>query len=326
MLVVQPLHPAGLELLDRRDGTTYELLPTADRDEMLRLAPAADAITIRDGALPGEVIDAAPRLRVVSRHGVGFDNVPVDACTARRIPVTIVGSVNTVAVAEHALFLLLAAARAGVALDHAVRSGDFAIRGRTTAVELHGRTLLVVGLGRIGREVARRAHALGMHVIGHDPWMSGGPPPAVELVADLDAALRRADAVSLHVPLTADTLDLLDARALALLPDGAIVVNTARGGLVDESALVAAVRSGRLHGAGLDVFADEPLSVDSSLVAEPRIVLTPHAAALTDDSLRAMSTITVRNVFAAFDGTLDPDLVVNPEVLQETAVDEDGGP
>jgi D-3-phosphoglycerate dehydrogenase len=315
VLVVQPLHPDGFRLLDERQDVTYEVLETADPDRMRRLAPDLDAITIRDARLPADVVEAAPRLRVVSRHGVGYDNVPVDTCTARGVPVAIVGAVNTVAVAEHTVFLLLAAARGGIRLDAAVRAGDFAIRSRTTAVELAGRTLLLVGVGRIGRAVAERVSGFGMRVIGYDPFLHGAAPPEIEMVDDLDAGLRRADAVSLHVPLTDTTAHLLDERALGLLPTGAIVVNTARGGLLDEAALLDAVRAGRLHGAGLDVFVDEPLPDTSPLLDERRIVLTPHAAALTGDALRAMSTTTVRNVFAGLDGCLDPALVVNPEVL-----------
>lgn len=326
VLVVQPLHADGLTMLDDRDHVSYHVLPTADRDAMLRLAPEIDAITIRDGQLPADVIERAPRLRVVSRHGVGYDNVPVEVCTARGIPVTIVGDVNTNAVVEHTMFLLLAAARAGVALDRAVRVGDFAIRSRSTAVELRGRTLLVVGLGRVGRGVAARAQSFGMRVVGYDPLLAGNPPVGVELLDRFERALPTADAVSLHVPLTDRTRHLLDRAALAMLPDGAIVVNTARGGLIDERALVDAVGSGRLHGAALDVFADEPLPATSALVAETRIVLSPHAAALTDESLRSMSAITVRNVFDAFDGRLDPALVVNPEVIGAPPIDDDGRP
>lgn len=315
VLVVQPLHAAGLRLLDEREDVSYEVLSDADPDQLLGRVPTADALTIRDAPLPAGVIEAARRLRIVSRHGVGLDNVPLEECTRHGVPVTIVGDVNTVAVAEHAMYLMLAAARAGVELDAGVRTGDFGIRSRRTAVELAGRTLLLIGLGRIAREVARRAAAFGLSVIAHDPFLDGAPPDGVELIDDLDAGLTRAHVVSIHVPLTDTTRDVLGERALGLLPQGAIVVNTARGGLLDEAALLAAVREGRLHGAGLDVFADEPLPATSPLVGEPRIVLSPHSAALTDDALRAMSIVTVTNVLAAFDGVLDPSLVANPDVL-----------
>jgi D-3-phosphoglycerate dehydrogenase len=320
VLIVQPLHQDGLGLLERRPDITYEILPEADPDDLLRLAPGVDAITLRDAPLPALVVEAAPRLRVVSRHGVGYDNVPVDLCTARGIPVTITGSVNTVAVAEHTMYLLLAAARSGVQLDQAVRAGDFAIRGRSTAMELAGRTLLIVGLGRIGRAVATRAKAFGMDVMAHDPNIESSQLPTdatdqVELIDDLEQALALSDAVSIHVPLTNETRGLIDDRRLGMLRPGAIVVSTARGGVVDEAALLSAVGQGHLHGAGLDVFSQEPLPADSPLINEPRIVLSPHCAALTEDSLRAMSIKTVENVFAALAGTLDRALVINPQVL-----------
>jgi D-3-phosphoglycerate dehydrogenase len=224
------------------------------------------------------VIDAAPRLKVVSRHGVGYDNVPVDACTARGIAVTVVGAVNTISVAEQTMLLMLAAARAAVELDSATRAGDFAARGRVRGVELHGRTLLIVGYGRIGREVAIRAGAFGMRVRIYDPYLAGDDE-SVEIATTLADALPDADVVSLHVPLTDETRHMLGANELARLPEGAIVVNASRGGLVDEAALLAAVRSGHIHGAGLDTFEHEPLAADSPLLSERRIVLSPHSAA-----------------------------------------------
>jgi D-3-phosphoglycerate dehydrogenase len=316
VLVIQAIHGDALRVLDDRDDIDYEVVTDWSLPNLLELAPHADAITIRDAPLPPEVIDAAPNLRVVSRHGVGYDNVPVAACTARRIPVTIVGNVNTTSVAEHTMFLLLAAARNGAAFDAAVRAGDFGARNRETAVELSGRTMVVIGFGRIGLEVARRAHAFGMKVAAYDPWLTIRPPDWIELIPELPAALARADVVTLHVPLSDSTRNLIDDAALALLPDGAIVINTARGGLLDEAALVAHVRSGHLHGAGLDVFDDEPLPLTSPLVTEPRIVLSPHSAALSEGALIAMGVTTVRNALAGLDGTLDAALVVNPEVLR----------
>jgi D-3-phosphoglycerate dehydrogenase len=183
-------------------------------------------------------------------------------------------------------------------------------------VELRGRTLVLVGYGRIGREVAARAAAFGMRVCVVDPYLAA-PADGVEVI-DLASALPRADVLSLHVPLTDETRGLIGAAELAVMPERAIVVNASRGGVIDELALLDSVRSDHLHGAGLDTFAVEPLPPDSPLLAERRIVVTPHAAALTEQSMIAMGRATVEHVFAALDGTLDPGVVVNPVVLTRT--------
>ncbi len=315
ILVIQSLHPEALAILDARADVTYSVTTDLEEDKLLPRMADADAVTLRDARFSTALLAAAPRLRVVSRHGVGYDNVPVEACTARGIPVTVVGPVTAVSVAEQTLLLMLAAARGAIVLDAATRGGDFAVRRRFTGLDLRGRTLLLVGFGRIGREVATRALAFGMRVRVFDPHLAAAPAAPIETVAALDDGLRGADVVSLHVPLTDATRAILGARELALLPEGAIVVNASRGHLLDEAALLAAIQSGHLHGAGLDTFATEPLPAGSPLLAEPRIVLSPHSAALTEDSLIAMGVATVRNALAGLDGTLDPNLVVNPSVL-----------
>jgi D-3-phosphoglycerate dehydrogenase len=315
ILVVQPLHPEALALFDERPDVVYDVVTDVSEANLLGHAPEADVITIRDAPLPSAVIDAAPRLKAISRHGVGYDNIPVAHCTRRGIPVTVVGPVNANAVAEQTLFLMLACARCGVMLDAAMRKGDFAIRGRVTGLELKGRTLLLVGYGRIGRIVGERAHALGMRVAAFDPFLAAGLDAWATRVGSLDEGLALADVLSLHVPMTPMTRRMIGPRELALLPERAMVINASRGGLIDEEALLSALRAGRLHGAGLDVFETEPLPASSPLLSEPRIVVSPHAAALTDESLLAMGMMTVKNALAALDGTLDPELVVNRDVL-----------
>ena len=317
ILVVQPIHAKALALLDNRPDVLYEVITDLSEKNLLRLAPSADAITVRDAKLSSAVIEKAASVKVISRHGVGYDNIPVTDCSKRGIPVTIVGPVNAVAVAEHTLFLLFAAARVGVELDHAVRTGNFAARASTRSVELNGKKLLLIGFGQIGREVARRASALGMSIIVYDPYASSNIDISVTFIGSLDEALKQANAISLHVPLTDQTRNILGKRGLSLLPKGAIVVNASRGGLLDEEALAEAVASGALHGAGLDTFDVEPLPVTSPLIANRRIVLSPHSAALTEDTLIAMGVKTVENVLGVLDGQIDPNLVVNFKAIQE---------
>ncbi len=276
----------------------------------------ADAITIRDAPLPAEALANAHNLKIISRHGVGYDNLPLAFCTERGIPVTIIGDVNAAAVAEHTLYLMLAVAKNGAQFDRAVRKGDFGIRSRKTTVELRGKTLLLVGYGRIGQEFAARARALGLVIAAFDPFVDRTRAPDVRFFDTLPAALAEADVVSLHVPLGEKTRNLIDASALAQMKTGGILLNAARGGLIDEAALVTSLEAGHLHGAGLDVFAREPLLGDDPLLAREDIVFSPHCAALTADCLVDMGKATVRNVLAAFDGTLDPHLVVNRSSLR----------
>ena len=316
ILVIQRLHPEALRLLRERPDVTFEVITDTSPDSLANHIADADAVTIRDAPLPEQVLRAAPHLRVISRHGVGVDNIPIEYCTSRRLPVAVVGGVNTIAVAEHTMFLMLAAARSGTQLDRAVRSGDFSARSRITGVELKDRILLLVGFGRIGQEVAARAAAFGMRIVVFDPYVEPTKWPHVEFVPALAQGLAVASVLSLHVPLTAATRNLIGGRELALLPRGAIVINTARGGLLDEAALLEALRSGHVRAAGLDTFAEEPLPPGHPLLTTENVVLTPHAAALTEETLLAMGLVTARNALDGLDGKLDPTLVVNPSVLE----------
>jgi D-3-phosphoglycerate dehydrogenase len=316
VFVVDKVHPAGLALLRQRPGITVETLELPTPDTILEGARAADGIVIRTSPLPGAAIAAAPHLKIVSRHGVGYDNVDLAALNARRIPLAVVGSVNAVSVAEHALYLLLATMKCGAAYDHAVRAGPWGFRNSLAAREVDGKTLLILGFGRIGREVARRAAAFGMRILVHDPFLAANAITApVEPAADLDAALAEADAVSLHLPLTAESRHIIDAARLARMKPTAVLISTARGGLIDEAALVDALRERRLAAAGLDVFAEEPPPADHPLLGLDNVVLSPHSASLTQESAMRMSVVAAQNCLDGLDGTLDPSLVVNPDVL-----------
>jgi D-3-phosphoglycerate dehydrogenase len=315
ILIIQPLRPEGLQIFDSRKDVSYKVVTDSSEENLLANVGDADAIAVRTAVITKRLLDAAPRLKVISRHGVGYDNIPVSECTARGIAVTVVGAVNAISVAEHTWFLILAAARSGIELDTATRRGEFGIRDRVTGVELSGRNLLIIGFGRIGRQVAARARAFGMNILVFDPYVHGDLPKDVRVSASLESALREANVVGLHAPLSDETRHMLGEHELALLPKGAIVINASRGGLIDEAALLAAVKSRHLHGAGLDTFEVEPLPPDSPLLAEPRIILSPHAAAMTETSMVAMAVMTAKNAIAGLDGTLDPELVVNPSVL-----------
>jgi len=253
------------------------------------------AIIVRYGKVGAAVMDAAPGLRVISKHGSGTDTIDKVAAAARGVAVVAAAGANAAAVAEHALALLLACAKSVVALDTRMHAGHWD-KATHKSVELEGRTLGLIGLGAIGLRFARMADAMGMRVIGFDPYAKN-LPAQVEAV-NLETIWRESDAISLHCPLTADNACLVNARTLAACRPGVILVNTARGGLIDEAALLAAVRSGQVGSAGLDSFAVEPMTAPHPFHGEPRITLSPHIGGVTADAYVKMGVGAARNALA----------------------------
>ena len=311
VLVAGKLHPAGSALLEVAPGVTFTHVEEISEPSYAPLIGQADALVIRTQPLSAATVAAAPRLQIVSRHGVGYDAVDVAALNARGIPLCIVGDVNSVSVAEHALMLMLAAAKRLVLADRATRDGPWGWRNTLQASELAGKNLLILGYGRIGRHIARMAAGFDMQIAAHDPYLTrtGWPEGPVRAMPDLAAALAWADVVSLNLP--KPDRPVLGATELALMKPTAIVINTARGGLIDEVALADALREGRLGAAGIDTFDDEPPPADHPLMALPQAILTPHTAALTRECAERMAIASVQNVLDFFAGTLDPGLIVN---------------
>ena len=312
ILVAGKLHPAGIERLKAAQGMTFTLVDEISLESYLPHVGEADAIVLRTQPMTAEVVAAAPQLKIVSRHGVGYDAVDVKALSARHIPLAIVGDVNSRAVAEHTLMLMLAVARKAAQHDAAIHRGEWNVRNRFETVELDGKSLLLVGFGRIGRRVAELARAFGMTVAAYDPFVK---PDAmakhgVRPAADLVKALADADYVSLHMPGSTAGAVIFEEEINAMKP-GAILINAARGGLVDEVLLDRALREGRLGGAGLDVLATEPPAPDHPLLSNERVLLSPHAAGLTAECAARMAVASVQNVLDHFAGRLDPALVVN---------------
>lgn len=312
ILIAGKLHPAGIERLKRAEGFTHTLVDEVSLESYRPHMAAADAVVLRTQPMPAEVIAAAPQLQIVSRHGVGYDAVDVAALSARRIPLAIVGDVNSRAVAEHTLMLMLAVARRAAAHDRAVRDGEWNVRNRFETVELDGKSLLLVGFGRIGRRVAELARAFGMTIVAYDPFVKPEvmAKHGVRPAADLVKALGDADYVSLHMPGSTAGAVIFEEEIDAMKP-GAILINAARGGLVDEALLDRALRDGRLGGAGLDVLKAEPPAPDHPLLTNDRVLLSPHAAGLTAECAARMAVASVQNVIDHFAGKLDPALVVN---------------
>lgn len=311
------MHEAGFARLRSRPGLTWDWLPDHTEAEMLEHLRRADAVLLRTARLTREMIEQAPRLRAVSRHGVGVDNVDVAACTERGIPVAVSVNANSVSVAEHAFFLMMALAKHALAHDRAVRDGRWKYRDEVRATELLDKSLLLIGFGRVGQELARRALAFGMRVDVYDPFVDAAAVglPGVRKVDDLGAALEVADFVSICAPRTEATYHLIGRDALARMKSTAVIVNTSRGGIIDELALADALREGQIAGAGLDVLESEPPPPDHPLLGLENVVLSPHIAGITAEAMVRMAEIAADHVLAGLDGRLDPAVVVNPEVL-----------
>jgi D-3-phosphoglycerate dehydrogenase / 2-oxoglutarate reductase len=312
ILVAGPIHPAGIAVLAAAPDITLDLIDDAATSAFAQALAKADALLIRTQPLTAAAIAAAPRLKIVSRHGVGYDAVDVPALTARRIPLCIIGDVNARAVAEHTLMMMLACARRAVAYDKAARLGQWQVRNQFGTVELEGKTLLLFGFGRIGRRVTQLAMAFGMTVLASDPIVDASAMAAagVTKVTDLEAALAQADVVSLHMPMSPGGA-LITAHHLALMKPSAMIINTARGGLIDEAALDAALRSDRLAAAALDVLVNEPPHADDPLLRNDRVLISPHCASLTRECTERMAISSAQNILDWFSGTLDHRLIVN---------------
>ena len=317
VFVPEPIAACGMALLEAACDCVAPWaegrVPTdAEAREMLH---GADAVIVRLFEMGAADLERCPRLKVIAKHGVGVDNIDCDAATARGIPVVFTPKANANSVAEHTVGLMLALARNVVPASVALREGRFADRSQFIGVELAGRTMGIVGLGRIGSRVAEiAATGLAMQVCGYDPYVAPGAysGPA-ERLASLDELLAAADFLTFHVGLTAETRHLLDDRRLARLKPGCRVLNTSRGAVIDERALIRALEEGRISGAALDVFEEEPIAADHPLCRAPNVLLTPHIASSSRESMDRMATDCAQGVLDVLQGRTPAD-VVNPDV------------
>lgn len=302
ILISDPLRPEGIELL--RDSGA-EVVVLEDRDELPKLLGDCDALVVRSMTkVTRELLShASERLRVIGRAGIGVDNIDIGAATERGILVVNAPTANLISATEHTFALLLALARNVPAADSSLKDGEWD-RKRFVGYELQGKTLGVIGFGRIGQQVARRAAAFDMDILAYDPFLDPDVARRLDVEpVELDDLVARADVVTLHTPFTEGTKNILNAERIAAMKEGALLVNCARGGLVDEDALVEALDSGQLAGAAFDVFAQEP-PVGSRLAGHPKVVVTPHIGAQTREAQERIALQTARMVLAALDGSM----------------------
>src|SRR5262245_31913423 len=290
VFISDKLEPAGVELL-RQAKLEIDDRPGLAGAELQEAVRAAEGVIVRSGTrITAELLDEPGKLKAVVRAGVGVDNIDVAAATRKGIVVMNTPGGNTVSTAEHTLALLFALVRQLPTADQSLKQGKWE-RNKFVGAQLAGKTLGIVGLGRIGREVARRALALDMKVIGYDPFLAADRAAqlGIEAAPDLDTVLSKCDILTIHTPLTDETKDLIGERELGLMKPGARVINCARGGLVNEKALATALQSGRLAGAAVDVYEEEPPPADHPLVKLPNVVTTPHLGASTVEAQKSVA-------------------------------------
>jgi D-3-phosphoglycerate dehydrogenase len=323
VVLCRALDPTAMAMLAARSDIKVKVLTDEFRGPPLQAELAAN-IAGADGIMVGlekvsaDLLESAGNLRIISRFGVGFDTLDIPACTRKGVTVGVVNGANDTSVAEHAMMLMLATARRTLDMDASVRAGTWMVQGGRRMHELSERSVLVVGYGRIGTRVARLCAAFGMKVMVHDPAF---PTPRIAAdghipAPDLMAAVSEADIVTLHCPLHEKTHHMVNADFLARMKPSAWLINTARGGIVDETALTTALTNGTIEAAGLDVLTQEPPNPENPIFKLKNVTLAPHNAAAALECYAKMSRRAALNLIEYFDGKLDPGYTVNPETLR----------
>lgn len=318
IMVPTTMSKSGWAVIQARDDVEgVEFVPNLPKAEFHKVLEEASGICLGVQPFSDPELDAAPALEVVSRIGVGYDAVDVPALTARKIPLMIGGTANSVSVAEAGVFLIMSLARRGAAMDALVKEGRWQDRYKEMPVDLYGKTVLIIGFGKIGTRSAKRFAAMETNVLVYDPYMYSETIRGMgyEPVQDLDAAVARADFITVHCPKTPETVGLFDASRLAHMKRTAFIVNTARGGIIDEKALYDVLKANRIAGAALDVFVEEPTPQDNPLLTLPNFIAAPHVAGVTREAVDRMGVAAVQNILSVLDGKPNRENVVNREVL-----------
>jgi D-3-phosphoglycerate dehydrogenase / 2-oxoglutarate reductase len=321
LLITESLSQQGRALFRERGDIEVidfpNMISAAAFEKLLQQHAPVHGVALGGTRFGEPELEASKDMQVVARIGVGYDSVDVSALSRRKVPLMVAGTANSPSVAEQAMFMMLTLAKRGVELHALVKDGQWSTRLGVLPFDLFGKTVLIVGFGRIGTRTAKRCLAMEMNVLVYDPYKSAAEIKAAgcEPVSDLDAALPRADFVTIHCPKTPETTGMFNAARLARMKPSAYLVNTARGGIVVEAALHDALVSGKLAGAGLDVFEQEPPPVGHALFELPNVVIAPHVAGVTREALDRMGEQTARNMLSALDGEPIRQNVINQDVL-----------
>ena len=311
--VIERIHKKGLELLDKNEKFSYEIIEDISKKNLIKVLPKFDGLTLRVAKLGPDILKECKNLKVISRHGVGYDNVDIKYLKEKNIKLLITATANAVSVAEHVMYMILSLSKGIVQYDSMVRTGQFRNESnKLLTFELLNKEILIMGFGRIGKILIKRCLGFDMKVNVYDPFVekkfieeSGG-----NKVEDLDISLKTADYLSIHMPLNEKTKNLINLSKLKTMKKNVIIINTARGGIVNEQDLNNAVKNNIIFGAGLDVFEKEPIEFDNPLIKNKKILLSPHSATFTQECTARMGIQTVQNIIDFFENKLQKNMLV----------------
>ena len=308
ILIIQPIHEAGIKLLMDNSNYEYEIIENLEAQDIKSKISNCDAISIRTAKLSGELINCSKNLKIISRHGVGYDNIDLKASKEKNITLAITSTANAVAVAEHVLFMLLNIAKRKSMYDETVKSGNFSNRNKLPkTIEIWNKNILIAGFGRIGQCLIKRCLGFEMNVFVYDPFVSKEVVESLggKKVENLEDSIKNMDAVSLHVPLNDKTKNLINYNLLKTMKKNCIIINAARGGVINEIDLDRALNENLIFGAGLDVFEKEPPDQNNPLLKNEKVFLSPHTAAFTEECMVRMGKETIQNIIDFFEKKLD---------------------
>ena len=311
--VIEKIHDKGLELLDKNKKFQYEIIEDISKENLIKELPKFDGVTLRVAKLGNEILSKCKKLKVISRHGVGYDNVDIKYLKSNNIKLLITATANAVSVAEHVMYMILSLSKGITQYDQMVRSGQFRnAANKLLTFELLNKEILIMGFGRIGKILIKRCLGFDMKVNVYDPFVEkkyieeqGG-----NKIEDLDLFLKTADYLSIHMPLNDKTRNLINLNKLKTMKKNVIIINTARGGIINEKDLDEAVKNNIIFGAGLDVFVNEPIENDSPLLKNKKILLSPHSATFTQECTIRMGIQTVQNLIDFFENKLQKNMIV----------------
>ena len=311
--IVEKIDEAGLKILKKHNNFEYEIIENISKNNLIKELPKYDALTLRVAKLDSEILKHCKKLKVISRHGVGYDNIDLNFLKQNNINLLITATANAVAVAEHAMYMILSLSKGVTYYDKAVRSGDFKKNvSKIETYELFKKEILIAGFGRIGKNLIKRCLGFEMKVFVYDPFVNkeiiesyGG-----KKVEDLNVAVKTIDFLSIHMPLNKETKNLIDINILKKMKKNTIIVNTARGGVINEIDLDKALKDKIIFGAGLDVFEKEPPDQSNPLLKNDRVLLSPHSSSFTKECKIRMGIETVQNIINFFENKIEKSMIV----------------
>lgn len=313
ILIIQPIDKSGIEILENHPDYNFEIIDGTDLEEIKKKIIECDGISIRTAKLPAEVIRGAKNLKIISRHGVGYDNIDLEAAKEKNITISITATANAVAVAEHVMFMLLNISKRKDMYDKTVKSGRFNDRNKLPkTIELWNKNILIMGFGRIGKSLIKRCIGFEMNVYIYDPFVSKEEIESLggKKIEDLKAGVKKMDALTLHMPLNEKTKNIINYDVLKNMKKNCIIINASRGGIINESDLNKSLNENKIFGAGLDVFDTEPPDNDNPLLKNDKTFLSPHTAAFTEECMVRMGKETIQNIIDFFDKKLEKSKIV----------------